>query len=182
MIYGACLIMILKPWRSNFSNQSDGLWGVYRFKRGFGGELRRAAGPWDRVYKPFVLLSLFTVDENEHQRAVDAVDQPMDAQAWNSLISNFPDSHILQTWEWGDVKSQYGWRPIHAIWYEKPDGAISITVDQQLEELLPCAAALILQRDYQNQGISDRLETVIRSKRTAPAGLEQRCFTHARSR
>jgi lipid II:glycine glycyltransferase (peptidoglycan interpeptide bridge formation enzyme) len=39
---------------SNFTLRSDGLWGVYRFKRGFGGELRRAAGPWDRVYKPML--------------------------------------------------------------------------------------------------------------------------------
>lgn len=70
----------------------------------------------------------------------------MDAQVWNYLISNFPDSHILQTWEWGDVKSKYGWRPIHAIWYEKPDGSYICTVDQQPEELLPGAAALILQR------------------------------------
>lgn len=37
---------------ANFTARSDGLWGVYRFKRGFGGELRRAAGPWDRVYLP----------------------------------------------------------------------------------------------------------------------------------
>jgi lipid II:glycine glycyltransferase (peptidoglycan interpeptide bridge formation enzyme) len=37
---------------ANFTTRSDGLWGVYRFKRGFGGELRRAAGPWDRVYLP----------------------------------------------------------------------------------------------------------------------------------
>lgn len=34
----------------NFTSRTDGLWGVYRFKRGFGGQLRRAAGPWDRVY------------------------------------------------------------------------------------------------------------------------------------
>lgn len=37
---------------SQFSERSDGLWGVYRFKRGFGGELKRSLGPWDRVYKP----------------------------------------------------------------------------------------------------------------------------------
>ncbi len=37
---------------SQFSNRSGGLWGVYRFKRGFGGRLRRAVGPWDRVYLP----------------------------------------------------------------------------------------------------------------------------------
>lgn len=36
-----------------FTRRSDGLWGVYRFKRGFGGDIRRAAGPWDRVYQPF---------------------------------------------------------------------------------------------------------------------------------
>lgn len=37
---------------ASFTSRSDGLWGVYRFKRGFGGDLRRSAGPWDRVYHP----------------------------------------------------------------------------------------------------------------------------------
>jgi peptidoglycan pentaglycine glycine transferase (the first glycine) len=36
------------------TSKSDGLWGVYRFKRGFGGELQRSAGPWDRIYNPFL--------------------------------------------------------------------------------------------------------------------------------
>jgi peptidoglycan pentaglycine glycine transferase (the first glycine) len=35
---------------NQFLNRSDGLWGVYRFKRGFGGRLCRSVGPWDRVY------------------------------------------------------------------------------------------------------------------------------------
>lgn len=38
----------------NFTRREDGLWGVYRFKRGFGGRLMRAAGPWDRIYNPLV--------------------------------------------------------------------------------------------------------------------------------
>ena len=37
---------------ANFTERSDNLWGVYRFKRGFGGHLQRAVGPWDRVYRP----------------------------------------------------------------------------------------------------------------------------------
>lgn len=37
---------------ANFTNRRDGLWGVYRFKRGFGGVLVRSAGAWDRVYQP----------------------------------------------------------------------------------------------------------------------------------
>ncbi len=32
--------------------RSDGLWGVYRFKRGFGGTLVRYVGAWDYVYSP----------------------------------------------------------------------------------------------------------------------------------
>ncbi len=43
-----------------FSSRSDGLWGVYRFKRGFGGELKRSAGPWDRVYNLY-LYRLYSI-------------------------------------------------------------------------------------------------------------------------
>jgi len=37
---------------SKFTDLQTGLWGVYRFKRGFGGLLLRSGGPWDRVYNP----------------------------------------------------------------------------------------------------------------------------------
>ncbi len=43
----------LQELEDHFTTRSTGLWGVYRFKRGFGGELKRTQGPWDRVYKPF---------------------------------------------------------------------------------------------------------------------------------
>jgi lipid II:glycine glycyltransferase (peptidoglycan interpeptide bridge formation enzyme) len=35
-----------------FVDRSDALWGVYRFKRGFGGKLIRTVGSWDRIYIP----------------------------------------------------------------------------------------------------------------------------------
>jgi len=35
-----------------FTQRSDGLWGVYRFKRGFGGQVRRSAPAFIRVYNP----------------------------------------------------------------------------------------------------------------------------------
>jgi peptidoglycan pentaglycine glycine transferase (the first glycine) len=37
---------------AEFVARSDGLWGVYRFKRGFGGRLVRTVGAWDLVYAP----------------------------------------------------------------------------------------------------------------------------------
>lgn len=36
---------------AGFETRADGLWGVYRFKRGFGGQVRRAASPIDLVYQ-----------------------------------------------------------------------------------------------------------------------------------
>ena len=39
---------------SNFEKRNDDLWGVYRFKRGFGGELKRAIQSMDRVYNPLL--------------------------------------------------------------------------------------------------------------------------------
>jgi len=42
----------LEALESQFTERADGLWGVYRFKRGFGGKLVRAVGSWDRVYNP----------------------------------------------------------------------------------------------------------------------------------
>jgi peptidoglycan pentaglycine glycine transferase (the first glycine) len=35
-----------------FTQRGNGLWGVYRFKRGFGGKLVRSVGAWDRVCAP----------------------------------------------------------------------------------------------------------------------------------
>jgi peptidoglycan pentaglycine glycine transferase (the first glycine) len=39
---------------TNFAERSEGLWGVYRFKRGFGGRLVRSVGAWERVYNPIL--------------------------------------------------------------------------------------------------------------------------------
>jgi peptidoglycan pentaglycine glycine transferase (the first glycine) len=40
----------LDQLEEQFTERSDGLWGVYRFKRGFGGDLVRSMGAWDRPY------------------------------------------------------------------------------------------------------------------------------------
>jgi len=39
---------------AQFERRSDGLWGVYGFKRGWGGQVVRSAGAWDKVYNPLV--------------------------------------------------------------------------------------------------------------------------------
>lgn len=39
---------------ANFKTRDDGLWGVYRFKRGWGGRVVRSVGAWDRAYNPLI--------------------------------------------------------------------------------------------------------------------------------
>jgi peptidoglycan pentaglycine glycine transferase (the first glycine) len=39
---------------AQFETRSDGLWGVYGFKRGWGGQVVRSIGAWDKVYNPLV--------------------------------------------------------------------------------------------------------------------------------
>lgn len=39
---------------TEFTRRSEGLWGVYRFKRGFGGEMKRAHRALNRVYRPIL--------------------------------------------------------------------------------------------------------------------------------
>lgn len=39
---------------AQFESREDGLWGVYGFKRGWGGRVARSEGVYDRVYNPLV--------------------------------------------------------------------------------------------------------------------------------
>jgi peptidoglycan pentaglycine glycine transferase (the first glycine) len=42
---------------AEFERRDDGLWGVYGFKRGWGGRVERSAGAWDRVYNPLIYFA-----------------------------------------------------------------------------------------------------------------------------
>ena len=45
---------------AQFKDRSDGLWGVYGFKRGWGGQVRRSLGTWDKIYNPLVYAAYRT--------------------------------------------------------------------------------------------------------------------------
>jgi peptidoglycan pentaglycine glycine transferase (the first glycine) len=68
---------------------------------------------------------------------------------WNKLISALPISHILQTWEWAQVKSKYGWQPMPFVW--KDGGHIH-------------AAAMLLKRSLPIGGFSAQLSVLYAPK------------------
>ena len=45
---------------AQFKDRKDGLWGVYGFKRGWGGEVRRTLGTWDLAWNPLIYAAYRT--------------------------------------------------------------------------------------------------------------------------
>lgn len=40
----------------------------------------------------------------------------LNAADWNAVLSALPGGHILQSWQWGYLKSMVGWEPMPFIW------------------------------------------------------------------
>ncbi|HEX8918032.1 MAG TPA: peptidoglycan bridge formation glycyltransferase FemA/FemB family protein, partial [Chloroflexota bacterium] len=38
--------------------------------------------------------------------------QSTDRMAWNDFVARAPSGHILQSWEWGEIKARSGWRAV----------------------------------------------------------------------
>ncbi|MBK8022105.1 MAG: peptidoglycan bridge formation glycyltransferase FemA/FemB family protein [Chloroflexi bacterium] len=53
---------------AEFETRSDGLWGVYGFKRGWGGAIVRSLGAWDKVYNPLVYRAYETAVKLRERR------------------------------------------------------------------------------------------------------------------
>ena len=47
---------------------------------------------------------------------------------WNNALASIPNAHVLQTWEWGELKSKVGWTPTRLLFAEdgKPFAAAQI--------------------------------------------------------
>lgn len=45
----------------------------------------------------------------------------IDANEWNRIVGSFPVTHVLQTWQWGEVKQHFGWGALPVIWKDGDD-------------------------------------------------------------
>jgi lipid II:glycine glycyltransferase (peptidoglycan interpeptide bridge formation enzyme) len=87
------------------------------------------------------------------------------SKSWNELISKLPNPHFLQTYEWGQVKTKYGWSPLYAVWTS--DGKLSVFNDtDNLSSITNhcVAAALILKRQILRNGFAARLSILYSPK------------------
>ena len=38
--------------------------------------------------------------------------EPFDSETWNSFMAASPTGHLLQSWQWGQLKAAFGWQPV----------------------------------------------------------------------
>ena len=71
---------------------------------------------------------------------------------WNETIASLPGAHLLQTWEWSQVKATRGWRPMPMVWLARepssPEGE---------DWSSPVAAAMVLKKQVIGSGLARRL-------------------------
>ena len=81
---------------------------------------------------------------------------------WNGVISRLNGAHILQTWEWGSVKSRFGWQPNFLLWYKETDQYQLFTnrLTERYRQMIPAAAALVLQRNISLGGFAKRMGVI----------------------
>jgi peptidoglycan pentaglycine glycine transferase (the first glycine) len=100
--------------------------------------------------------------------SLEAQPNLVQAQTWNHLIAGLPQPHILQTWQWSQVKAAYGWQPFFALWTAADNGKVEYQfAPDTLELTFPAgasnqvqAAALMLLRNVTVPGFSDRLKLI----------------------
>ncbi len=99
----------------------------------------------------------------------------MDAGSWNQIIAGLPQAHVLQTWEWGTSKSQFGWQPFHLAWRSTADGSVELVREptsagfgsrrqNQADYGSFRAASLILQRAIPIRGLGARMRILYAPK------------------
>jgi peptidoglycan pentaglycine glycine transferase (the first glycine) len=71
-------------------------------------------------------------------------------QAWNEVVASLPGAHVLQTWEWAQVKSHFGWQPDPRLWLDSSGKVV--------------AAAMLLHRAIPMRGFSARLRVIYAPK------------------
>jgi lipid II:glycine glycyltransferase (peptidoglycan interpeptide bridge formation enzyme) len=60
--------------------------------------------------------------------------QVVDRTQWDSALAVLPLAHVLQTWDWGDFKSRWGWQPTRLLFEQ--DGRL-LAAAQILRRRLP---------------------------------------------
>jgi peptidoglycan pentaglycine glycine transferase (the first glycine) len=81
---------------------------------------------------------------------------------WNSIVARLPGAHVLQSWEWGKVKSEFGWQPSYLLWVND-NNEYKLLVNHYPLHFEPencVGAALTLQRNINIGGFARKMGVI----------------------
>jgi peptidoglycan pentaglycine glycine transferase (the first glycine) len=92
--------------------------------------------------------------------------EPLDSKTWNSFVAASPAGHLLQSWQWGQLKAAFGWQ---AVRVGVEDGESLVAGAQVLFRSLPLSFPYLSIAyvpkgpilDFGNQGILEALLSAI---------------------
>ncbi|MEE8356301.1 MAG: peptidoglycan bridge formation glycyltransferase FemA/FemB family protein [Anaerolineales bacterium] len=71
----------------------------------------------------------------------------MPITTWNKILCTLSGSHLLQSSQWAEVKTRFGWQPSYLVWDQSDiDLELKVHSEDESREKNPVAAALILER------------------------------------
>ena len=89
----------------------------------------------------------------------------MASNIWNQIISELPNPHFLQTYEWGQAKAKYSWIPYYAVWGVNSEFIVEKDISYLSSLNFPIvAAAMILKRQILSRGFVARLSILYAPK------------------
>jgi len=80
-----------------------------------------------------------------------------DVNEWNNLISKLPNSHLLQTWEWSQIKAKYDWEPMPIVWFKKSNKSDQVDLLDKSDLSDTVAASMVLKRRIPIRGMAAKL-------------------------
>lgn len=86
-----------------------------------------------------------------------------DPSRWNAALLSLAAPHVLQTWEWGEVKSQTGWRAQRLVWRQSPTTSPSAAASLLVRRIsrLPWGVAYVPKGPLLDWSDSAVVETVV---------------------
>ncbi len=67
----------------------------------------------------------------------------MKKENWNEIAKQFSPASLLQTWEWGEVKSHYGWKVEHKTWIDDKNAIRAAAMILKREQRIPIIGSCI---------------------------------------
>ncbi len=86
-----------------------------------------------------------------------------DPQAWNQGLLTFASPHVLQTWEWAEVKAQTGWHPFPLVLKQENEVVAQALVLRRSIPLIPLGLGYVPKGPILNWRDSEVAEKVLLS-------------------